>query len=100
MTQAGTPVSAEAGDARAVPADGFDLVYVFDSLHHISDPQAVLASVRQSLVSGGVVLVAENDFTGDLDQARHVRWTGFGEFLGAAGEKDLEPRWRSVHQHP
>lgn len=63
-------VRLETGDARALPADGFDLVYVFDSLHHMSDPAAVLASAHQALAPGGVLLVAENDFTGDLDHDR------------------------------
>ena len=61
-------VRIEPGDARKVPADGFDLVYVFDSLHHMNDPDAVLASVRRALTPNGVVLVAENDFTGNLDE--------------------------------
>jgi SAM-dependent methyltransferase len=56
-------------DARDLPDDGpFDLVYSLDSLHHMADPVDVLTGVRASLAHGGVVLLAENDFSGDLDQ--------------------------------
>ena len=62
-------VSLRAVDARALPDEGpFDLVYSLDSLHHMADPVAVLAGVRAALARGGVVLLAENDFSGDLDR--------------------------------
>ncbi len=62
-------VSLRQGDARHLPDDGpFDLVYCLDSLHHMSDPVEILTGVRRVLVPGGVVLIAENDLTGDLDQ--------------------------------
>ena len=37
---------------------------------------------------------------GDGDDSGHVGWAGFAELLGAAGEEDLEARWRGLHQHP
>ena len=50
---------------RDLPDAGpFDLVYCLDSLHHISDPAAVLEGVHRALAPGGVVLVAENDLSG------------------------------------
>jgi SAM-dependent methyltransferase len=62
-------VSIQRADARDLPDAGpFDLVYCLDSLHHMSDPAAVLAGVHRALAPGGVVLVAENDFSGNLDQ--------------------------------
>lgn len=62
-------VSIQRADARNLPDEGpFDLVYCLDSLHHIGDPASVLEGVRRALAPGGVVLVAENDLTGDLDQ--------------------------------
>src|SRR3954467_4730912 len=55
-------VSIQAADARNLPDEGpFDLVYCLDSLHHMSDPAAVLSGVHRALAPGGVVLVAEND---------------------------------------
>ena len=62
-------VSIHRADARNLPSEGpYDLVYCLDSLHHISDPALVLEGVHRALAPGGVVLVAENDLTGDLDQ--------------------------------
>lgn len=61
-------VAIVAADARRLPeAEPFDLVYCLDSLHHMSAPGSVLAAAHGALAPGGVVLVAENDFTGDLD---------------------------------
>jgi SAM-dependent methyltransferase len=62
-------VSIRRADARDLPDEGpFDLVYCLDALHHMSDPASVLTGVHRALAPGGVALVAENDFTGDLDQ--------------------------------
>jgi SAM-dependent methyltransferase len=62
-------VSILRADARDLPVEGpFDLVYCLDSLHHMSDPASVLKGVHRALARGGVVLVAENDLTGDLDE--------------------------------
>ena len=56
-------------DARNLPDQGpFDLVYCLDSLHHMGDPASVLEGVHQALAPGGVILVAENDLSGNLDQ--------------------------------
>jgi SAM-dependent methyltransferase len=64
-----TNVSIRAADARDLPAEGpFDLVYCLDALHHMSDPASVLKGIHPALAPGGVVLVAENDLTGDLDR--------------------------------
>jgi SAM-dependent methyltransferase len=60
-------VSLRQADARRLPDEGpFDLVYCLDSLHHMSDPGQVLAGLRRALAPGGLVLLAENDLTGDL----------------------------------
>jgi SAM-dependent methyltransferase len=62
-------VSIRQADARELPDEGpFDLVYCLDALHHMGDPMSVLKGVHRALAPGGVVLVAENDLTGDLDQ--------------------------------
>jgi len=62
-------VSIHAADARDLAGEGpFDFVYCLDSLHHMSDPAAVLTGIHRALAPGGLVLVAETDLTGDLDQ--------------------------------
>ena len=64
------PSNAElrSGDARSMAADGpFELVYTLDTLHHIADAEVLVAEVREALAPGGMLLVAENDLTGDLD---------------------------------
>ena len=62
-------VSIRRADARDLTDEGpFDLVYCLDALHHMSDPESVLKAVRRVLAPGGVVMVAENDLTGDLDR--------------------------------
>ena len=62
-------VSIRRADARDLPDEGrFDLIYCLDSLHHMGDPASVLEGVHQALAPGGVILVAENDLSGNLDQ--------------------------------
>jgi SAM-dependent methyltransferase len=62
-------VSIRQADARDLPDDGpFDFIYCLDALHHMSDPASVLESAHRALAPGGFILVAENDFSGDLDQ--------------------------------
>jgi SAM-dependent methyltransferase len=64
------PPNAElrAGDARSMAEDGpFGLVYTLDTLHHVADAEVLIAEVRPALAPGGLLLVAENDLTGDLD---------------------------------
>jgi SAM-dependent methyltransferase len=64
-----TNVSIRRADAHNLPEEGpFDLVYCLDALHHMSDPVSVLKGIHRALAPGGVVLVAENDLTGDIDQ--------------------------------
>ncbi|GAB3052856.1 class I SAM-dependent methyltransferase [Intrasporangium mesophilum] len=64
------PSNAElrSGDARSMAADGpFDLVYTLDTLHHIADAEVLISEVRSALAPGGLLLVAENDLSGDVD---------------------------------
>lgn len=68
---AGLPanMTLRAGNARTMVADGpFDLIYCLDALHHIPDAEGLIADVRPALAEGGWLLIAENSFTGDLDQ--------------------------------
>jgi len=55
----------EVRDAARLPAGAFDLVCVFDALHHFGQPAAALAAVRAALRDGGSFLVAESSLSGD-----------------------------------
>lgn len=62
-------LSMRVADARDLPEEGpFDLVYCLDALHHLGDPARSLAQMRKVLAPGGVLLLAETDLSGDLDQ--------------------------------
>ncbi len=48
------------GDAaRLPPGDDFDLVTIFEAVHDLADPIAVLAAVRERLSVAGTVLIAD-----------------------------------------
>lgn len=56
------------GNAADLVAHGpFELVICLDSIHHFGAPEPVLEAVRTALASGGTLLVADSDATGDLD---------------------------------
>jgi SAM-dependent methyltransferase len=48
--------------------DTFDLAVCLDSWHHLGDTVLVGRAVREALKPGGVLLVAESGYSGDLDQ--------------------------------
>ena len=52
-------------DGQALPAAAFDLVCIFDALHHMTDPGAVLDGIRGALRPGGSLLLAEAALSGD-----------------------------------
>ena len=52
-------------DGRALPAAAFDLVCLFDALHHLTEPGAVLGGIREALRPGGSLLLAEAALSGD-----------------------------------
>lgn len=47
------------GDASRIPAGEFDLLTVFDSVHHFSDPVGVLTSARKALARGASCFLQE-----------------------------------------
>lgn len=49
----------ETGSATDLPGGGYALVTFFDSLHDLGEPVAALASAREALAPGGVVLLVE-----------------------------------------
>lgn len=53
--------------AADLPADGFDLVCLFDCLHDMGDPVEAAAAARRSLAPGGVVMVVEPRAGDQLD---------------------------------
>jgi SAM-dependent methyltransferase len=57
-------VTFHVGDAAAPRAGRYDLVCVFEALHDMADPIAVLRSVRGLLGPGGAVLVADTRVAG------------------------------------
>ena len=84
------PAPAEAIDAEAVGAEGFDVVVAGDVLAHLADPLSVLRSCRAALRPGGWVVLslpnmahadvtlqrlgsAQHEYAGRLDQA-HLRF--------------------------
>ena len=44
---------------RALPGGPFDLVVVIEAIHDMADPVGVLTRIRESLVPGGAVIVAD-----------------------------------------
>ena len=72
-------VSFSAGDA-ATPADGpYDLVTIFEALHDMSDPVAVLAAARAALAPGGAVFIGDERVadtfappTGELERLQYA----------------------------
>jgi SAM-dependent methyltransferase len=49
----------EVAAAADVPADGFDLVCLFDCLHDMGDPVSAASAARNALADGGVVMAVE-----------------------------------------
>jgi SAM-dependent methyltransferase len=65
-------------DARDLPYDSeFDAVGAFDVIEHISEDEAVLASIRRALTVGGIVIVTVPQhkwlWSGTDEQAMHKR---------------------------
>lgn len=52
-------------DGGVMPERAFDLVCLFDSFHHMTEPEAVLDGIRRALRPGGSLLLAESSATGD-----------------------------------
>jgi SAM-dependent methyltransferase len=52
-------------DGGSIPEASFDLVCIFDALHHMTEPGAVLDGIRAALRPAGSLLVAEAAVTGD-----------------------------------
>jgi 2-polyprenyl-3-methyl-5-hydroxy-6-metoxy-1,4-benzoquinol methylase len=51
---------------------GFDLITLFDSLHHLARPVEALRSLRALLAPGGTVLIAEHRPEGDFERFTHL----------------------------
>ncbi len=66
LSRARDSVPANSSFQDSLPAT-FDVVTILDSLHHFSDPNALLAEIRTGLRPGGVLVIAETAYVGDVD---------------------------------
>jgi 2-polyprenyl-3-methyl-5-hydroxy-6-metoxy-1,4-benzoquinol methylase len=57
-------VSFEVAPAKAYPGTGYDLVAMFDCLHHMGDPVGAATHVRQTLAPDGTWMLVE-PYAGD-----------------------------------
>ncbi|MGA8994791.1 MAG: class I SAM-dependent methyltransferase [Nocardioidaceae bacterium] len=78
-------MAGEAGEAGGQPGQGrYDLVTLFECVHDLPDPVAVLAGARRLLAPGGVVLVMDervpDRFTGAGDPVEQLMY-GFSLFV-------------------
>ena len=79
--------------AHADPKGGYDLVTIFEALHDMSYPVAVLKSVRELLREGGLVLIGDeragDEFRAPADELERLFY-GFSVFhclpVGMVGE--------------
>jgi SAM-dependent methyltransferase len=55
----GDRVRFEASEAAELPAEGFDLVTMFDCLHDMGDPDAAARAARRALAKDGTFMVVE-----------------------------------------
>ena len=79
----GRPVRLENTDALALPPESADVVLALDMVHDIGDPVGFLRAVRRLLRPGGVLLMTEDDATGDFEVDRHTKAVaGFAMSLG------------------
>jgi SAM-dependent methyltransferase len=72
-------VSFAVGDAAAPPDAGpVDLVTIFEALHDMADPVAVLASARARLAEGGSVFIGDervaDDFAAPADEIERLQY--------------------------
>ena len=82
----------DAADARS--DEGYDLVTIFEAVHDMADPAAVLATARELLAPGGVVLVADekagHDFDAPADQLEQLFY-GFSVLLCLPTSREDSP---------
>lgn len=63
-----------AADAAKLPPGQFDLITIFNSVHHFSDPVMVLRQCRQALKTGGTCFIVDLDFS--LDPEDNINLNG------------------------
>lgn len=62
----------EAVAAKDMPANGYDLVCIFDALHDMGDPVGAAHRIRQCLAPGGTLMVVEPLAGDSLSQNLHL----------------------------
>jgi 2-polyprenyl-3-methyl-5-hydroxy-6-metoxy-1,4-benzoquinol methylase len=71
--EAGVDVRFHVRDAADPGLDGpFDLITLFDSLHHLARPVEALRRLRALLAPGGTVLIAEHRPEGEFERFTHL----------------------------
>lgn len=73
----------------------FDVLTILDSFHHLSDPYGLLAEIRAGLRPGGVLVIAESAYDGDVDADARSPFGTIG-FACALLYCDVEGRRRGV----
>ena len=90
----------ETVDASALPKGAFDLVFLFDAFHHMTDPDGVLEGIRSSLAAGGSLLLAEAAVSGDAttDAADPTAVLLYGRTSSTASRRARRPATRARAQ--
>ena len=82
----------DAAEARS--PEGYDLVTIFEAVHDMADPVSVLATARELLAPGGVVLVADekagHEFQAPADQLEQLFY-GFSVLLCLPTSREESP---------
>lgn len=88
--------------AEAIPSEAFDVITAFDAIHDQQRPETVLANIRAALAPGGVFVMVDADFTGDLEADRDDPYAPLGYAISllfcvptsrAAGGPGLGAMW-------
>ena len=71
-------VDFRAGDAGTLEEGGFDVAFVFEAVHDLPHPQAVLTAIRAALAPGGILVVMDeavaDGFAPDGDELERLMY--------------------------
>lgn len=73
----------EVADARAYPADGYDLIAFFDAFHDLGDPVGAARHARRALAADGRLMLVEPMAADDLASAIATRPTAALDFAAS-----------------
>ena len=83
---------------RTTLPDRYDVAVILDTVHHLDRPDLVLSQLREGLGTGGVLVVAEPAYEGDLDADTASRASVIG-LAAALLYCDVEGRGESTNTH-